>query len=504
MKLLLVGLGRYLSLFGLRGLSAFLNQRGHSADICFIPVDTRMSLFKREVESFVQFVEEFDPDIVGFSLMFCDFIRAKRLTRSLKERLGAPIIWGGLHPTISPAATPPEVDYICVGEGEIPTLNLLDRLQNKKSTLDIPGICSWNGIRIPDRFMPSERISDLNELPVPDYRPDHHFVLHKGKIVHLDESLMKKYLPHAAMVHPVMTTRGCPYACSFCANSALLPTGKGPHLRRLNPGRVVEEMRGILHQYPYIMGFMMGDDLFVAAPPEWIEEFCALYSKEIHLPFFCEVHPNHVSGSTMAMLREAGLMGVGMGIQSGSERVCSEVFSRQTSRKSIISSVEVLDTQTPDIARYFDIIVDNPYQNADETVETLHLLNGFKRNFELTIFPLLFYPGTALTERALQEGLEINQGSLLTSGESCKYAKSYLNRLLRSLPHAPYGWVKCWIDHRRNFIFRLSFYLFYFGYFVSWRKFGYALRKYVLIKFTLLTCKDKRKIAKRIMPYVRI
>jgi len=426
-KILLVGTGKYLSLFGLRILSAVLNEKGFNTSICFLPVDPGLALFNDEIEILLDFIQDYDPDLVGFSMMYCDALRVQRITRLLKSRSQIPVIWGGLHPTVSPETIPEFVDFICVGEGEIPLSTLAEEMQNNNQNVSrIPGIWSRNSVGEWDQNEPKHRIQDLDALPFPDYSLNRHFVLYRKQIRVLDEQMMRKHLPHLASVHPLITTRGCPQLCSFCANSALIKLGEGPYVRRRTPRRVIEEMNHILTIFPYIMGFIIADDLFVSASEEWLETFCQSYKQTIDLPFYCEIHPSYVQPGIMPMLEDAGLRGIGMGVQSFSDRINTHVFNRPTSVTLIKDSIRILDEEVPQISRFYDIIVDNPFQSETDEIQTLTTLNSLKRNFELTIFPLMFYPGTVLTREAVTKGMTADQGSLLTKGESCRYAKTYL------------------------------------------------------------------------------
>ena len=503
MNVLLIGLGKYLSLFGLRSLSASISAKGHTTTMLFVPVDASLSLYKSEIDAITATARNHQPDIVGISLMFCDAARAIRLTRAIKSILDVPVIWGGLHPSLCLGDTPNCVDYVCAGEGEHPLSELLNALDNGHTINGIPGIAvrSNHGWLPPQ---PAPRIEDLDQLPLPDYRLDHHLILDGGAIRPLTRDRMMQHLPHIARIHPILTTRGCPHRCSFCANSALESLGTGPFVRRFSPEGVSAEVRDAVERFPDVLGMMIGDDLFISAPQEWLERFCDLYRTNIGLPFFCEIHPGHVRPGMMEMLTETGLTGVGMGIQSGSERIANGIFARGTTNQQILESTSMLDAEAPTVSRYFDIIVDNPFETESDTVQTLELVNSFRRNFELTIFPLLFYPGTELTRRARDEGINTRQGDLISRGESCRYSRSYLNRLLRSIPHTPQSWIRFWIARRHTRTGRASFYLFYFAYFVSIRKLSVNLTKFVRLQLALRSSRNRGIRARRIMRYARI
>ena len=144
------------------------------------------------------------------------------------------------------------------------------------------------------------------------------------------------------------------------------------------------------------------DDLF-PADSQWVEEFCARYKAEVGLPFWCYFHPHTVKEETVRTLKDAGLAYADMGVQSGSERVRNGVFLRPDSNRTIVRAVEVLSGAG--ILPRLDFILDNPFETEADKRETLRLLLELKRPFELNLFSLINFPGTALTRRALSEGL---------------------------------------------------------------------------------------------------
>ncbi len=504
MKILLIGFGKYLSLFGIRYLSALLTEHGHETFLCFIPSDNRKHLSNAEIDSLLAYVEELNPDITGVSSMFCDDMKARRISEALKKKNGNPLVWGGLNPTLEPQKTPELVDYVCIGEGEKPFLRFIERLAKGDKTSDIPGIWAWDSKKQWIRNEPESPVFDLNSLPFPDYRIDRHAVIHKGKIKTLSHQLMKRYPPHSSYIHLISTSRGCPEECSFCVNSSLKDLSSGPYVRRMKPDKVIAEMQQVLQNFPELLGFFIADDLFLSAPQEWLEEFSEKYKKNIRLPFICEIHPKYVTSQNVRMLKEAGLAATAMGIQSFNERICNDIFNRKTGAALIQRSISILNTSAPEMNKYFDVIVDNPFETEDEFVETVEAFNRLPKNFELDIFPLVFYPGTRLTMQAESGGIKTEQPELLRKGENCRYSKTYLNRLLRTTPYARKRLVNFWLEKRKAGIVRVSFYLFYFGYFATIRKFYTSLTRTLRIRVLSRFFKDKEKKARKMMPLLRI
>ena len=100
-----------------------------------------------------------------------EYLQAKDLTISLKEEFESiPIIWGGIHPTISPEACLNYADYVCIGEGEQTILDIA-KAMNKEETLEkINNICYFkNNKLIKNQLYPL--ITDLDAIPIFEHIP---------------------------------------------------------------------------------------------------------------------------------------------------------------------------------------------------------------------------------------------------------------------------------------------------------------------------------------------
>jgi radical SAM superfamily enzyme YgiQ (UPF0313 family) len=167
---------------------------------------------------------------------------------------------------------------------------------------------------------------------------------------------------------------------------------------------------------------------------EFIEELSSEL-KEINLPFTC----SGVMSSTpkfkekLTLLRNAGFVGVKMGIQSGCERVRREVHTRPESNKTIVWGASVLNSLKFDKINYY-MITDNPYESEDELVESIRFTSRLPRPFSLSLFSLNFYPGTALYHRALQDGIIENKEEALQES-TMVFKNTYLNKVFLLVRH---------------------------------------------------------------------
>ncbi|UCD30334.1 MAG: cobalamin B12-binding domain-containing protein, partial [Planctomycetota bacterium] len=128
MKVILVSTYTYPVALGLRFISSYLKSAGHQVTTIFMSSkrDTAEADFPAgALEDFIDRCR--DADLIGLSLMTNTYHRACYLTEALRESGNkVPIIWGGVHPTVSPDESLEVADMVCVGEGEEPMRLLVE------------------------------------------------------------------------------------------------------------------------------------------------------------------------------------------------------------------------------------------------------------------------------------------------------------------------------------------------------------------------------------------
>ena len=192
-----------LSAIGLRYISASLRAAGWSARLIFLPdQDELFYRAKHPPQHYSTFVLDqvcdlcADLDLVGITVMSNYFGRARSLTQAIHERLSIPVIWGGIHPTVKPEESLGWADFVCVGEGEEAIVELVRSLEAGQNGTNIPNIWTKDaqGQIIANPSRPIYR--DMDDLPLPDYDLDSHYILHEDSLVPLTPTLLTHYLMH--------------------------------------------------------------------------------------------------------------------------------------------------------------------------------------------------------------------------------------------------------------------------------------------------------------------
>lgn len=421
MKVVLISLDREIMCIGVRLLSACLRQAGHETRVIFLPLrDSRRQAAVSRLhypQVVLDDVTELcqDAGLVGLSLMTNQFLQAVAVTEHLKRELTVPVIWGGVHPTVSPEECLVYADMVCVGEGEETLIELVDRLAQGESYHDLQNLCFINGQEIV-RNEVRPPIQDLDGFPFPDYSCHDHFWLDEtvNRVRALDKEALvnfsgERYRPVSdfrGLWYPVMTSRGCPYSCAYCCNSAYRQIYAGQrYLRWRSAENVFAELVEIRETVGPIAFVVFVDDNFTARSERKLEEFCALYRERITVPFFCQCSPLTISEVRMQALLDAGCYKIAMGVETASDRV-AEMYNRghfHRKLRSAIVCVERFRAQMPSPPSY-QFIIDNPYETVEETIQTLELLLELPRPGDNPVYSLMLFPGTELYQQAKKDG----------------------------------------------------------------------------------------------------
>jgi len=234
----------------------------------------------------------------------------------------------------------------------------------------------------------------------------------------------------------MITTRGCPFYCGYCANAYTM-TVFGKQIRKRSVAGCIEELK-LVRKDPYVLYINFEDDWFFSHDSEWIKEFCTEYKKHINLPFMVRVFPGVPDREKLFMLRDAGLSLVVMGVQSGSDRVNFEIYNRKVRFSSVMKAAEIISETKA--APYYEMIVDNPYETEEDRMECIDAMTKLKRPYIISLAHLTFFPGTMLTERAMKDGIA-DPDEYLTR-YMVKIDNTYFNKLLFLSPYIPRALVR--------------------------------------------------------------
>ncbi|OGR45283.1 MAG: hypothetical protein A2X35_03290 [Elusimicrobia bacterium GWA2_61_42] len=379
---------------GLEYLSAALRARGHETSLVYEPLlfdSFRLRLPFFEPESAARTARRVvaqNPGLVGFSAESDHFPWALAVAREIKRLSRVPVIFGGVHPSTAPEAAlaRPEVDLLCVGDGEKAICALADRLAAGQGPEGIDNI--WfkrNGVPVTG---PVRLETGLDSLAFPD-----------------KDLFFREYPGFVLDTYSIITGRGCPNACTYCHNSSMRRVlsrlgCRDNFLRRRSVANVLEELTAAKKKYGF-RRVSFCDDLFIS-DPAWLEEFAAAYPRRIGLPFFCNIHPADADQRAVALLKAAGATAVNMGVQTVSETLRRECLGRAESTEASVKALRLLEQAG--LFVYTNFIFGLPGQDGGEMERVAAFAAANPAGFH-DVNWLRYYPGTALLEKARKSGL---------------------------------------------------------------------------------------------------
>jgi len=341
---------------------------------------------KKILKDFTSLLDSYRPDIVGFSVMTVGYNITKEMARVVKWR-GIKVVFGGIHPTVLPEETIAEsfVDFICVGEGEVPVVNLLNRYFNGEDYTKVEGIWGKDESGKIWRNDVADLVIDLDSLPFPDREA-------------LDSSYYNAELTGAN----VFTSRGCPYPCSFCQNKFLLDLyeGKGNFVRYRSPESVYNELEVIISKYGTEY-FYFSDETFTLNKKKALEFLKGYRARFKNVPFMCQTRIDRVDAELMEALKEAGCHQINLAIESGNTAIRNDVLLKNFTDEQI-RTVFGLAKKSGIKTQSFNMI-GIPGETLENVFETININKELRPDRVLcTIF--MPFPGTELGDKCLEKG----------------------------------------------------------------------------------------------------
>lgn len=444
MKITLISPYPDVTAFGLRTISAYLKKNGHTTQMIFLPDPYGDDIAPGIARYEDHILDEAarlcsDSGLIGITLMTNFFDGAVQITKKLKSAgIKAPVLWGGIHPTIRQDESLEHADMICIGDGEDAIVELVSRMEKGEPIHNTPNI----GLRHEGRIIknrPRKLSKEIDFYPMPDYSMEGHYVMRAGSIRPLTNGLLEEILREGTVSrylnligYQTMTGRGCPHQCTYCINDTLKTMyNNDSYLRWRSTAHVMEELLWVKRNMPYIGFIWISDDAFFARNMESIEEFCREYKEKIGLPFTCLASPMTISEKKMDLLVDAGLIYIQMGVESGSANIQALFNRKQMNNDRLKKAFNIINKYKEKMyPPSYDFILDVPFETDQDKIESIKLIAEIPKPFQLQPFSLVLYPGTRLYEMAKKEGLIKDETSEIYSKSYTMRAPSYLNLLI--------------------------------------------------------------------------
>lgn len=438
--------------YGMRCLAGYIKENGYDVEMVFLKqesIDNSRDYSEKVYSQLTPIIE--GADVICFSFMSNYFGQARFLTDFIKINFNKIIIWGGIHSMASPDNCLNHSDIICLGEGEEALLSLLDKIKSGEDYYSTQNFWFNKDNRIIKN--PVQRlVEDLDKYPFPLYDMDNEYYLYEGNVTRAGSESLQKYLRveksfYGFDAYPYMTmaSRGCPHSCTYCCNNLFrnLYRHNGKLFRSIGNAKITDEIENFIRRFPWVNVIEFFDDDFIISRRN-IDEFTALYKEKVNLPFRCNISPNNVSQDDIDKLADAGLIVVEMGLQTASKRINREIYKRRIENDEIIAAAKMINKHKH-IKPYYDVILDNPYENYYDISLTLRFLARLPSPMFMTTFSLTFFPGSELYKRAVSDGI-------ITDDEAQIYDKANKKIYNEVQPYVKFLIFLIRIGKRRGFL----------------------------------------------------
>ena len=338
-------------------------------------------------------IDEFKPDLIGVGCLFSGrFVKAAIISSALKQLYpNAPIVLGGIHPTIFPGEILrdfPCVDYIILGEGERSFLELVSaHFDNLESLKNIDGLA----YRADGQIFINQKtkfIEELDDLPSPA------FDMIDLKKYYFDTS--KWYNPKKLPINiplPILSSRSCPNQCNFCSMYLI----HGKKFRQRSADNVVDEIEYLYNKYNHRYFSFMDDNLTFSK--ERIIKICEeIIRRRLNIQFDT---PNGVSiknfdKELLDLLVQAGLIRMCIAPESGSEYIRNQVIRKGLSEEKIYSFIDLVKDYPNLFVKAF-FVIGFPEETLATLEDTYQMIKKIMPPLkQIAIFNAVPFPGTRL------------------------------------------------------------------------------------------------------------
>lgn len=319
-------------------------------------------------------------DLVGISTDTTRHRQALKIANQSKKA-GCTVVMGGPHPSYvdEEILSTRKVDFIVRGEGEVTFAELMAALEKKDKEVDgVQGISFLsNGTLV--RTPPRPFIENLDNLPLP-----------ARHLIHLDDYRRTNF--GGRPITPLITSRGCPYCCTFCSSSHFW----GSKVRMRSVASILKEIEEIYNQYHFkAVAFL--DDTFNISPSRVIEICRGIIERRLDL-WWWNLSRIDLFNRNEEMVKEmvqAGMKAAFIGVESPNPETLKDL-KKGIRVEKVIETVEMLKRNG--VQLHASYIIGGLHETAQSIHETIRFAKRLDTNVaQFSILTPL--PGTAIYDQ---------------------------------------------------------------------------------------------------------
>jgi radical SAM superfamily enzyme YgiQ (UPF0313 family) len=324
------------------------------------------------------------PDVIGITALTFALIDVIAVIKAAKKINPAIItILGGPHVNIYPDETLniPEVDFVVLGEGEMPCLDLINNLNDLEKLKTIQGLAfrDENGKICNTGARPL--LQNLDDIPF----PARHLTPYQKYY-----SVLSKEFPVTSM----FTSRGCPYKCLFCDRPHL-----GKQFRARSAQSVIAEIKECIRLG--IKEIFIYDDTFTVDRQRVVDICQGILKENLNIKWDVRARVNTVDEELLKLMSKAGCIRIHYGVEAGTKRIL-EVLRKGITLEMAKKAFALTKKSKIITLAYF--MFGAPTETKKEALQTIKFAKKLKADY--AHFAILTpFPATDAYFLGLQQGV---------------------------------------------------------------------------------------------------
>lgn len=377
---------------GLGYIGAVCQQSGHQ--VCII----NAQFDDIENDTIIQRIVEQNPDLVGFTVYEELIHETIQILQQVKKWADIPIVIGGHYATFNTRIlmeTIPEIDYINLGEGEQSFTALVNALDSSVKYPEFEGVCYRKQGEIVNTGN-SRMCMNLDTLPYP----------------------MRAVIDRRYRITNISASRGCYGQCSFCSTHSFYLKHKQPAIRIRDAVEVVKEMEYLVKTQNAYHFFFTDDNFMVneRLHPGWVNQFVTeILNRKLDVVFNFDCRVDDIELSLFSKLKQAGLIGVFLGVESNAESTL-KLYNKGTSSQQNYQAITQLRRLRIDY--WIGNIMFQPYTLLDDIQKDIDfferikycLFFNYSNPVSCLVGRLKVYKGTDIYNRLMADGKIVDEG----------------------------------------------------------------------------------------------
>jgi radical SAM superfamily enzyme YgiQ (UPF0313 family) len=341
-------------------------------------------------------INDYNPDLIAITALSTEYDFLLKFFDKIKYPEYTKIIIGGIHATFKPmqVISSKLFDLVALGEGEETFNELLTKLKNKQNIDDILGTYFYNKkngeIKInPIRsLLPAEKLWEIER--------DNSFFKSKAYFLRpFDGKQINRY--------EMEISRGCPFNCTYCANSALkkFNKGLGKYVKVRPIESSINQMKKLIEDFK-IGIFSFQDECFLSHPTTWLKEYLDQYKLHINKPYLFMTRAETVTEEKIKLLLSYNIpFQASLGVESGSEEILKNVLNRNCTPEKVIKAFKILNKYRIRTSTFF--MLGLPFEKREDAFKSINICKKVRPSVaSIAIYQP--YPGQELTQTCIDNG----------------------------------------------------------------------------------------------------